>query len=111
MSKIFKRLLGLAAVGGAAAAGVIYYLNKSDKSGDDFLDDLDDDFDLDDDLNPAAEREYVSLNTDAKAENKEEDGEAQAGDEENGSSAEETEDTPADTGAEDTGEDKAPAEK
>ncbi len=62
MSKIFKRLLGLVAVGGAVAAGVIYYLNNSENN-DDFLDEFDDDFDLDDDLNPAAEREYVSLNT------------------------------------------------
>lgn len=63
MSKIFKRLLGLAAVGGVAAAGVIYYLNKSESNDDDFLDEFDDEFDLDDDLNPAGEREYVSLNT------------------------------------------------
>lgn len=63
MSKIFKRLLGLAAVGGAVAAGMIYYLNKSENSDDGFLDEFDDDFDLADDLNPAGEREYVSLNT------------------------------------------------
>ena len=63
MSKVFKRLLGLAAVGGAAAAGVIYYLNRSGNNDDDFLDEFDDDFDLDDDVNPAAEREYVPLNT------------------------------------------------
>lgn len=67
MSKVFKRLLGLAAVGGAVAAGVIYYLNKPEND-DDFLDEFDDDFDLDDNLNPAGEREYVPLNTAPKPE-------------------------------------------
>ena len=43
MSKFFKRALGLAAVGGAVAAGVAYYLKKEDNS-DDFLDEFDDDF-------------------------------------------------------------------
>ena len=67
MSKVFKRLLGLAAVGGAAA-GVIYYLNKSENNDDEFLDEFDDEFDLDDELNPAGEREYVSLNAAPKTE-------------------------------------------
>ena len=58
MSKFFKRALGLAAVGGAVAAGVAYYLKKEDNS-DDFLDEFDDDF---------SEREYVPLNTAPKAE-------------------------------------------
>lgn len=71
MSKVFKRLLGLAAVGGVAA-GVIYYLNRSGNNDDDFLDEFDDDFDLDDDVNPAAEREYVPLNTAPQAEDAEE---------------------------------------
>ena len=71
MSKVFKRLLGLAAVGGAAAAGVIYYLNRSGNNDDDFLDEFDDDFDLDDDVNPAAEREYVPLNAAPPAEDAE----------------------------------------
>ena len=39
MSKFFKRALGLAAVGGAVAAGVAYYLKKEDNS-DDFLDEF-----------------------------------------------------------------------
>ena len=79
MSKIFKRLLGLAAVGGAVAAGVIYYLNSSENT-DDFLDEFDDDFDLDDDLNPAAEREYVSLNTAPTAETEEPEAEKEEAD-------------------------------
>ena len=60
MSKFFKRALGLAAVGGAVAAGVAYYLKKEDNS-DDFLDEFDDDFATED--SDSSEREYVPLNT------------------------------------------------
>lgn len=60
MSKLFKRVLGLAAVGGAVAAGVAYYLKKEDNS-DDFLDEFDDDFATED--SDSSEREYVPLNT------------------------------------------------
>ena len=65
MSKFFKRALGLAAVGGAVAAGVAYYLKKEDNS-DDFLDEFDDDFATED--SDSSEREYVPLNTAPKAE-------------------------------------------
>ena len=68
MSKFFKRALGLAAVGGAVAAGVAYYLKKEDNS-DDFLDEFDDDFATED--SDSSEREYVPLNTAPKAETKE----------------------------------------
>lgn len=65
MSKFFKRALGLAAVGGAVAAGVAYYLKKEDNS-DDFLDEFDDDFATED--SDSSEREYVPLNTAPKTE-------------------------------------------
>ena len=65
MSKFFKRALGLAAVGGAVAAGVAYYLKKEDNSYD-FLDEFDDDFATED--SDSSEREYVPLNTAPKAE-------------------------------------------
>ena len=65
LSKFFKRALGLAAVGGAVAAGVAYYLKKEDNS-DDFLDEFDDDFATED--SDSSEREYVPLNTAPKAE-------------------------------------------
>lgn len=64
MSKWMKRILGLAAVG-SAAAGLAYYLKKSssDDMGDDMDDFEDEDFDLDNDLKPVTDREYVPLNT------------------------------------------------
>ena len=69
MAKWIKRVLGLAAVG-SAAAGLFYYLKKS--SSDDVDDDMDafedEDFDLDNDLKPVGDREYVPLNTPAKDE-------------------------------------------
>ena len=58
MAKWIKKLLGLAAIG-SAAAGLVYYFKKSKKDeGDDFEDE---DFDLDNDLQPV-DREYVDLN-------------------------------------------------
>ena len=62
MAKWIKKLLGLAAIG-SAAAGLIYYFKKSKKDeGEDFNDDFEDeDFDLDNDLQPV-DREYVDLN-------------------------------------------------
>lgn len=69
MAKWIKRVLGLAAVG-SAAAGLFYYLKKT--SSDDVDDDMDafedEDFDLDNDLKPVGDREYVPLNTPAKDE-------------------------------------------
>lgn len=68
MAKWFKRVLGAAAVG-TAAAGALYYWKKTKVDTDEFEDDFeDDDFDLDDDLKPAADREYVSLNSASKGE-------------------------------------------
>ena len=72
-----KGIVGLAAIG-AAAAGILYMKNKKDNEDleDEFSDDFEDlDFDLDDDLDDTSEREYVPLN--------------------NGSSEEETEDSSA----------------
>ena len=56
MAKWGKKLLGLAAIGGAAA-GLVYYLkSKEELDLDDFDDELDDDdFDLDNDLKPVGE--------------------------------------------------------
>lgn len=70
MAKWGKRLLGLAAIGGAVA-GLVYYLKNSDSSDteDEFCDDLDDeDCDLDSDLKSVADREYVPLNSAQKSE-------------------------------------------
>lgn len=69
MSKWLKSLLGIAAIGGAAA-GLFYYLKKSDSDlEEEFEDEFEDeDFDLDTDLKPASDREYVSLNAQPKAE-------------------------------------------
>lgn len=62
MAKWIKRILGLAAMGGAVA-GIIYYFKKLDSdTEEDFSEDFEDeDFDLDSDLKPASDREYVSL--------------------------------------------------
>lgn len=62
MAKWIKRILGLAAVGGAVA-GLVYYFKKSGTdTEEDFSEDFEDeDFDLDSDLKPASDREYVSL--------------------------------------------------
>ena len=66
MAKWGKKLLGLAAIGGAAA-GLVYYLkSKEDLDLDDELDD--DDFDLDNDLKPVGERGYVPLTPKKEAE-------------------------------------------
>ena len=66
MAKWGKKLLGLAAIGGAAA-GLVYYLkSKEELDFDDELDD--DDFDLDHDLKPVGERGYVPLTPKKEAE-------------------------------------------
>lgn len=69
MSKWLKRLLGVAAIG-SAAAGLFYFLKKSNSDIEEEFDDEfeDEDFDLDNDLKPASDREYVSLNAQPKAE-------------------------------------------
>lgn len=67
MKKLFKFIAGTAAIG-AVAAGIYYFMKKqtSDDAEDFFSDDFEDeDFDLDDDLGPV-DREYVSLNPEAK---------------------------------------------
>lgn len=66
MSKVFKRMLGVAAVGCAVAAGVAYYLKKEDNE-EDFLDEFEDAFEPDD-VPASSERGYVSLNTAPQAE-------------------------------------------
>ena len=66
MAKWGKKLLGLAAIGGAAA-GLVYYLkSKEELDLDDELDDAD--FDLDNDLKPVGERGYVPLTPKKEAE-------------------------------------------
>ena len=62
-SKWGKTILGLAAVGGAIAAGALYLTkkNKCDECEECDVDFEDEDFDLDSDLKPASERGYVSL--------------------------------------------------
>ena len=70
MSKWGKTLLGLAAVGGAVAAGALYYTKKNKCAEDEAFEDVfeDDDFDLDSDLKPVTDREYVPLTPSAKEE-------------------------------------------
>ena len=81
MAKWGKRLLGLAAIGGAAAAGTFYYLKKKDMvNADDFEDE---DFDLDSDLKPVSDREYVPLNSVSKEAAEEETPEVSEDDSEN----------------------------
>ena len=62
-SKWGKTILGLAAVGGAVAAGALYLSkkNKCEECDDLDMDFEDEDFDLDSDLKPASDRGYVSL--------------------------------------------------
>ena len=90
MAKWIKKLLGLAAIG-SAAAGLVYYFKKSKKDVDeDFNDDFEDeDFDLDNDLQPI-DRGYVDLNAGTASPEETEDVENTAEAEE----AEADEDTP-----------------
>ena len=69
MSKWGKTLLGLAAVGGAVAAGALYLTkkNKCEECEGCDADFEDEDFDLDSDLKPV-ERGYVSLTPSAEEE-------------------------------------------
>lgn len=68
MSKFFKKILGVAAIG-TAVAGAIYYFKKNQESDEDFEDEFEDeDFDLDNDLKPVTDREYVSLTPKSKEE-------------------------------------------
>ena len=98
MAKWSKKLLGLAAIG-SAAAGLVYYLKKSKKDEDnDFNDDFEDeDFDLDNDLQPV-DRGYVDLNA-AKTTTEEDNA---ADDSTEVSSADNTEDTSEEADAKDT---------
>lgn len=98
MAKWSKKLLGLAAIG-SAAAGLVYYLKKSKKNeDDDFNDDFEDeDFDLDNDLQPV-DRGYVDLNA-AKTTTEEDNA---ADDSTEDTSADNTEDTSEDADAKDT---------
>ena len=74
MSKWGKTLLGLAAVGGAVAAGALYYKKMMKDTEDEALEDVfeDDDFDLDSDLKPVTDREYVPLTPSATEDDAEE---------------------------------------
>ncbi|MFT3984469.1 MAG: hypothetical protein QM697_11225 [Lachnospiraceae bacterium] len=67
MAKKFGKFLAFAALAGAAAAGVYFYLNKKDEKPCDCENDFDDDIEnfFDDEKEKAASnsnREYVSLN-------------------------------------------------
>ena len=105
MSKFFKRALGLAAVGGAGAAGVAYYLKKEDNS-DDFLDEFDDDFATED--SDSSERGYVSLNTSPQADASEEKTEeAETSSEEEKAEEEKTEEVSEETAEAEAEEEKA----
>lgn len=68
-SKLGKTLLGLAAVGGAVAAGALYLSkkNKCEECDGCDVDFEDEDFDLDSDLKPV-DRGYVSLTPSVDAE-------------------------------------------
>lgn len=71
MKDFVKKLLGLAAIGGAIA-GAVYYLKKNNVTDDDFEDDFEDeDFDLDEDLKPVSDRGYVSLTPASSGESEE----------------------------------------
>ena len=61
MSKWGKTLLGLAAVGGAVAAGALYLTkkNKCEECDDCEFEMEDEDFDLDSDLKPATDLELT----------------------------------------------------
>lgn len=68
MAKKFGKFLLLTAAVGTAAAAAYYYMQKKD-SATDIPDDEDyDDFSEDLDENAESSRNYVALNTDAKAE-------------------------------------------
>lgn len=78
-SKWAKTLLGLAAVGGAIAAGALYLTkkNKCEECDDCDVDLEDEDFDLDSDLKPV-DRGYVSLTPSADEDSAEETAEEEA---------------------------------
>ncbi len=63
MSKLGKRLLGVATLGAAAGIGAICYMRKKNAEEiDDFDEDFEDDFDDILSKSETGEREYVSLN-------------------------------------------------
>ncbi len=63
MSKLGKRLLGVATLGAAAGIGAIYYMRKKNNQEiDEFDDDFEDDFDNILSKSETGERGYVSLN-------------------------------------------------
>ena len=68
MKKFLKWFSLLAAAGAAIGLVIAYFCKSSDKENieddSDFTED--EDFDLDVDLKPASDREYVSLNRDAR---------------------------------------------
>lgn len=73
MSKLGKRLLGVATLGAAAGIGAICYMRKKNAEEiDEFDDDFEDDFDDILSKSETGEREYVSLNKTETAEDEEE---------------------------------------
>lgn len=73
MSKLGKRLLGVATLGAAAGIGAICYMRKKNAEEiDEFDDDFEDDFDDILSKSETGEREYVSLNKTETAEAEEE---------------------------------------
>ena len=69
MSKLGKRLLGVATLGAAAGIGAICYMRKKNAEEiDEFDDDFEDDFDDILSKSETGEREYVSLNKTETAE-------------------------------------------
>lgn len=73
MSKLGKRLLGVATLGAAAGIGAICYMRKKNAEEiDEFDDDFEDDFDDILSKSETGEREYVSLNKTETAETGEE---------------------------------------
>ena len=100
MSKLGKRLLGVATLGAAAGIGAICYMRKKNAEEiDEFDDDFEDDFDDILSKSETGEREYVSLNKTETAEAEEE--EAKEEDE----AAEETKEAEDSEEAEETSED------
>ena len=92
MSKLGKRLLGVATLGAAAGIGAICYMRKKNaEEFDDFEDDFEDDFDDILSKSETGEREYVSLNKTETAEDAEEEAKEEDEDAEESKEAEDSE--------------------
>ncbi len=105
MSKLGKRLLGVATLGAAAGIGAICYMRKKNAEEiDDFDDDFEDDFDDILSKSETGEREYVSL---SKTETEDVTEEAEATEEAEDEGAEASEETEETKGTEEAEENKA----